>query len=583
MRLLTIRISAVVVLTLLMTAAAVEQESKRDAAELGELMQTFYQHRAVNKVVPMLQKAMKLKLPAGPEASREPIVYFFARMAELHPELLRQYEGLFDKADTQQRELLIEVLRACGDAQTAQMFKTKLDGGKTGSNAEAIRAALVEGIPKKFDLSQPAITGSDLDVRWGEFFISGNPQDVGRIADAVNAPEVVRTRVEQWLNDPSSATNATEVAKRALRLIGLRIDVEARKVLNLDDTDLLLMDKENRMGKERFDALKAALPFELTANEYMRIAVKGSALWSLSSNAEQHPPVKKFLETIQNDPRPRVRLACLRALAVAEFAEENYRAAEAHAKEYLSQTSNRDVNRLRMEANYRLELEENSQLLKSANAVPIDTDASAKAHERWVTSLESARSMAVQAVIWDEKGQMAVRFDTLFEAPDRYDVMQTAWEGKNRQAVYDKWRYLGTEQFMNFGFWVSGVPDELRRAELNPALRGEGILTGLKGLKPNAGSRWTGDKQSVVLLEYSPARMRIFKTEVAPTSCRVWMNESDGRVLKTEVNYVTSDKKEQVPVRVTQVFGGMNADIVLERPTEVMDFSNAKKESKTGK
>jgi hypothetical protein len=45
-----------------------------------------------------------------------------------------------------------------------------------------------------------------------------------------------------------------------------------------------------------------------------------------------------------------------------------------------------------------------------------------------------------------------------------------------------------------------------------------------------------------------------------------------------ELSYVMTAKKEKVPVRVTQVFGGMNAEIVLERPTEVMDLSSSKTE-----
>lgn len=121
-----------------------------------------------------------------------------------------------------------------------------------------------------------------VDLLWAEFFVTGSPDVVVRIASLLDEPDLVRRHLERWLGERSWFGGAKRRAKAdALRELGLDVDLETRAIRSEGDLDCL-----------SFSIAERKLPIfqhlALSPQDLIALSVKAAALWSLRLNAVHH-------------------------------------------------------------------------------------------------------------------------------------------------------------------------------------------------------------------------------------------------------------------------------------------------------
>lgn len=157
--------------------------------------------------------------------------------------------------------------------------------------------ALIEAGQPGDPLAAPIASPLDLDRHWAEFLLTGDDRPVVRIIDVLEWPDLLRERLVAWLRAPKRIFEPSHAAtsKRIAGATGIRMDVESRAILSSEDLDCVLV--LDGLEKRSTDSLKAALdslPFRFEAEPLTRIAMKGSALWSLASHAVRHSLVHEI-------------------------------------------------------------------------------------------------------------------------------------------------------------------------------------------------------------------------------------------------------------------------------------------------
>jgi hypothetical protein len=181
--------------------------------------------------------------------------------------------------DSLLRDAYAYLASAAGAQSFAALVCSLVDAGEPGD-------------PLAAELASPI----DLERHWSEFVLTGDPRLIVRIIDVLEWPDLVRKILVAWLRKPkkffarSPATMAQQIAKTT----GIRIDVAARKILSTEDLDcMVVVDGHSRRDPDALAASVAALPlaFQLDDESATKVAIKGSALCSLSHNASLHAVV----------------------------------------------------------------------------------------------------------------------------------------------------------------------------------------------------------------------------------------------------------------------------------------------------
>jgi hypothetical protein len=151
--------------------------------------------------------------------------------------------------------------------------------------------SLVEAGHPGDPLAEPIASPIDLDRHWNEFLLTGDHRPVVRIIDVLEWPDLLRQRLVAWLQDSKKLLERSraEMTRRIAGTTGIRMDVELRAIVSSEDLDCMLtLDGLERRSAPSLKAAIDSLPFRLETAALTRVAMKGSALWSLASNAAQH-------------------------------------------------------------------------------------------------------------------------------------------------------------------------------------------------------------------------------------------------------------------------------------------------------
>jgi hypothetical protein len=121
-----------------------------------------------------------------------------------HPKIVREYEVAFADAPPAGRRVVVRALRNCGDAETLKRVDAWLADPRYADNRadlEALRKHLADP-GRKPVRDRPAKGPDDLDLLWGNFFITGEYAPVARLLDVLDRPDApdnaVLKRVARW-------------------------------------------------------------------------------------------------------------------------------------------------------------------------------------------------------------------------------------------------------------------------------------------------------------------------------------------------------------------------------------------------
>jgi hypothetical protein len=251
------------------------------------------------------------------------IPYFFSRIAQNHPKIIRQYEALFDKASHEGRLLILRILEFGGDEETRDFISSRINEREfKPERHELDRILRIDYTVNVNPLRNPICRSQDLDLLWTEFVLTGNTIAIRRIIQVLEWPDIVRKNFQTWLESEPwfrfltwSKTRRSRMLVRLRDLAGIECDIEQNRILTVDDLDCICVLEDLQIIQGRFQKIRQALPFKLSANEINDILVKAMAKWSLGSNALQHPLVLETCEEELTNRIGRSKLALLEIVA----------------------------------------------------------------------------------------------------------------------------------------------------------------------------------------------------------------------------------------------------------------------------
>ena len=309
--------------------------------EFNQYTHNYYQSGSPQKAPEALLHFLSEELEEKTVAGTELILYFFGRIAQRDACIVREYERLLDaRLASKGVSVLLQLLQRVGDLHTRDLLKSHLGDRRYQANWGEIFRVLDSNFPLfQNALLRPIRDGLDLDLLWMEFLVTGNRDAVVRIIEVLEWPDLLRGRLQQWLvfttmRGPLSWRERRRVL--ALRdAAGLSIDLDQGKITTPEDLDCRCFLQGVQTNPERAKRLRKLLPFSLSEEELLHWGVKGTAKWSLWSNAAQHLAVMEVCVEETRSTSLRARLSLLEIQAEAHLSNWDADAAEEVLKEYV--------------------------------------------------------------------------------------------------------------------------------------------------------------------------------------------------------------------------------------------------------
>jgi uncharacterized protein (TIGR03066 family) len=121
-----------------------------------------------------------------------------------NPKIVRAYEDAFSDAPAAGRRIIVRSLMNCGDRETLKRIDAWLADRRYADSRPDLEALkkYLEDPGRKQVRNRPARDPDDLDLLWGNFFITGEYAPVSRILDVFDMPDapdnLVLKRVARW-------------------------------------------------------------------------------------------------------------------------------------------------------------------------------------------------------------------------------------------------------------------------------------------------------------------------------------------------------------------------------------------------
>jgi predicted acetyltransferase len=238
------------------------------------------------------------------------MVYYFSRIAELYPEVLRDYETLFDTADPKGRIFLLSVFMTCFDEANREFIRKSLSDFRSKEEME-VAHIILKATPIGTASYTEEIQGPlEIDCLWAEFFITGDDKPVRRVIGVLARPDIFRSRLEAWLRHASASEENREIAELLKKVLSVKVDLDTRKiddaydVIDLDINCIIMWQgpRMNREFIEYFGRLREAIG--ISDEDFYKLSTKGMAAWSLPRIAEYHERVWQICrEELPTQPR----------------------------------------------------------------------------------------------------------------------------------------------------------------------------------------------------------------------------------------------------------------------------------------
>lgn len=138
---------------------------------------------------------------------------------------------------------------------------------------------------------------SDLDFQWSEFILTGDAAPVERVAAVVRRPDQTLAALVEWSGGRARlpwSRRARRAAQARLQALGFSLDTTRADLGNTLDLDLAVW-KNMSDGVD----MREILPFTLSDDRIDHLMMKGSACWSLQSNAVPHAAVRLIYDQLE--------------------------------------------------------------------------------------------------------------------------------------------------------------------------------------------------------------------------------------------------------------------------------------------
>lgn len=542
-----------------------------DTQRFNETLHVHYQRPTADAVEDALRwwVTANHSMQAGFEENPCNIVlYAFVRLSQLHPELLRFYESLFDDTHPWGQDFLARVLAHAGDDESEKWAKSR---SSQGANNDLL--TLASGKRRESIRTLPIVTPVQLDLNWMEFFLTGDQTALGEIADSLAERSHVRELLEKWLAK-RGFLNRLMRQRRENQIKKLKdetgIFCVGEEILNREDLDYICL-QEWSFGNITYRAISEAvkpLPCFVPTTIRRRMGVKMMAKWSLFSNALQHEDVLKFCLRCAEQTPPVDELWISSHLSFLDIAinihvaKGNEAAALRAAKSFVqidphSQRVQGVVKRLSafQRLDELLSLQPHSP--SPDKSIQLETpEVLARCEER-SRQAESYYSVCRLEIQSPSKAKEAF-WRLTYESPDRFEVCQQVGDDN------DRWFTIDGKTLDYLHLIAQAVPETLyEEPAVNQRLKMENILDILRLLRVTRLELNQG-KDIVLVSGTLPNVPNLAMDYGVPpnTDCRlsVWIENGEGRP-----PWLLKYSLRAGPIAIDQAFAGFNdAQVTLE-------------------
>jgi hypothetical protein len=234
------------------------------------------------------------------------LAHGFGHIARRCPEVLRRAESLVEpNKDPVARRFLLAVLSVGADDTTRGKLEVwSREPGLEPVHAEIddVRKALADGkvrLPRDRAASDPL----ELDLLWADYLATGEYAPIARILDVLDRPDALRAKIDAYL---AKNPGEREALLASLADVGLTAMDDPKSISELDLDFLASRGMAAGGNPARAEALRRLGDrLGLGRDDWVAIAMKGTADWSSASNVRQHPELADLLRKHQNDRPPK--------------------------------------------------------------------------------------------------------------------------------------------------------------------------------------------------------------------------------------------------------------------------------------
>lgn len=261
--------------------------------EFTRLLTTYYHQPRPDRIPEALAwfaaSAMSRAL-----ATAWPAVYFFVRVAHMHPAVIERYRAVRETISVTGATFIDQVLDLISQCPSKESLRVAMREMTSCEAARIERICATMPIDAGAAAPPNVMTCLEMDCLWAEFCTTGDAETVLPIIDVLGWPDLVRYKLDDWLSSnarTSSACLSRWRRTRVLRRLWLTCDEATGRVGSPEDVDCFCAIQGMQLSGERFTKFRTALPFDLTEDEQNYIAIKAVAFWSLCNNVAQHPRI----------------------------------------------------------------------------------------------------------------------------------------------------------------------------------------------------------------------------------------------------------------------------------------------------
>jgi hypothetical protein len=491
-------------------AHALTEFSQNDLDPLSH----YYQHPVPGSVPGLLEGLagsdyLSARLEAGEELAGT--AYLFARVARTDPALASRYREIFEKAGYSGRVFIARVFGLMGGPDTRAFLEEKLEDPAYGREKGEIMLAL-STLPSGVDaLNMPIEKASDLDMLWAEFMATGNAKAVERVIEVLERPDVTRRHFEQYLASKTVGRD-DEVVAAIRNNLWVLTDTEAGKIISRKDLDISLSIFSIRPEHPRESLTFINEALRMKADDLYKAALKGSAMWSLLSNAADHPRVLEICtESARSKSTPvKLSLLCVPAclhedLLHLEDAVRAFREMEKEDPENLDihyhvlrlalEMRDLEVARSEREVFRRYDLDPGRMIDRELacleklilrpeimTEVPLEPNLgdllkNTAVKARLLSSYFSEAFIIPIPLPAGSRCLTPVRYDVTYEKPDRWSVSSRVISTPLALPAYERWITLGADTYSFTRGWIKASPASAGHGKTNAVLRMDKWIT----------------------------------------------------------------------------------------------------------
>ena len=530
-----------------------------DVRNFEEFMNFYFQSPSPERTAEAMQFYLAEVLLNYPDTVM-PAAYLFGRLAQNNPELCSVYEELCNY-----------------DVEEEKLFVENILSGLNETPQKPINA--LERVVRK---------PSDNDLLWAEFSLTGDADSVIRLIDTLERSDKIRGKLNQWLELPENLVGRIFGMYRRRfaqfrNVIGIVCDDARQNILSNDDLDCLFLLHRGQMAdQERFNNVSKAVPFLVETEEFIYMAVKATAKWSLTSRAAVNDIVLSTIEQEISKRQGSVRLALLEIAGTVRLGRNEPELARKWLQEFVLLNPTRTDIIARLSP---IEIKDQLDDLVHLDAAVSETVSDAEVFESIARECtengKTATSFFSRATLGIRKGsdyaaaddEPFIEWNGEYKSPSNFRVEQ--WMDP---ADWDAWISIGRQTYQNAGIWFK-CENKIQKsalANINKLIQGIRWRKILAHETPVSSETKLFKGKRYQMLKYETGRLNSIFTRQFPIKIRMrsksveailWLDVENKLLVKGEASLKNVQGEDGIyHFYFRQLFAGYNAPIEIEKP-----------------